>query len=359
VRGPVSALHDAAAAAAGRTLGVPLSVLDVAPVSAASTPVEALAEATALAQLVERLGYLRLWYAEHHNMPGIASSAPEVLIANAAALTHRIRLGSGGVMLPNHAPLVVAERFGTLEALHPGRIDLGIGRAPGTDRATMRALRRGGGEDELPDMLQELYGFFNGFAPGDVYEGIRAVPGFGRPMPAVWLLGSSGYSAQVAGLMGLPFAFAHHFSAANTLPALELYRARFRPSAVLDRPYAQVTALVVCAAGDDDARRLAEPMALSFAQRRTGRAPDRLPTVDQVAAHDWTPDERDFADSYLAWQVVGGPDTVSARLQELLAETGADELMATATIPDAAARETSFRLLAELAELPGVTPGRL
>jgi len=173
----VTGLHDDAAAAASDALGVPLSVLDVAPVAGAATPAEALAEATELARLVEQLGYLRLWYAEHHNMPGIASSAPEVLIANAAARTHRIRVGSGGVMLPNHAPLVVAERFGTLEALHPGRIDLGIGRAPGTDHATMLALRRQGGSDDLPDLLGELYGFFEGFPPGDLYEGIRAVPG--------------------------------------------------------------------------------------------------------------------------------------------------------------------------------------
>jgi luciferase family oxidoreductase group 1 len=346
----VSATHAAAAAAASPVLGVPLSVLDVAPVRSGSSAAEALAEATALAGLVDRLGYHRLWYAEHHNMPGIASSAPEVLIANAAAHTMRIRVGSGGVMLPNHAPLVVAERFGTLEALHPGRIDLGIGRAPGTDPRTMRALRRTASNDELPDLLAELYGFFNGFPPGDGRAGIHAFPGYGT-MPALWLLGSSGYSAQVAGLMGLPFAFAHHFSAANTLPALELYRGSFQESETLDRPYAQVTAFVVCAPTDAEARLAASAMALSFAQRRSGRPPGPLPTLAQVEHHAWSDDERAYADAYLATQVVGSPETVRARLQELLAETRADELMAIATVPDPAARTRSFELLAELAGL--------
>jgi luciferase family oxidoreductase group 1 len=350
----MSVLREQARAAASPVLGVPVSVLDVAPVAGDSTPVAALAEATALAGLVERLGYHRLWYAEHHNMPGIASSAPAVLIANAAARTTRIRVGSGGVMLPNHSPLVVAERFGTLEALHPGRIDLGIGRAPGTDQRTMRALRRLGSSDDLLELLHELYGFFNGFAPGDAYEGIHAVPGYGSGMPALWLLGSSGYSAQAAGVMGLPFAFAHHFSAQNTLAALELYRTRFQPSPDLEAPFAQVTALVVCADSDAEAQLLASAMALSFAQRRSGRPPGPLPTLGQVERHAWTDEERAFADGYLRSQVVGSPATVRARLDELLAETEADELMATATIPDADARSRSFTLLAELAQLrPG------
>jgi luciferase family oxidoreductase group 1 len=348
----VSTLREQARAAASPVFGIPLSVLDVAPVASDSSPVAALADATALAGLVDRLGYHRLWYAEHHNMPGIASSAPQVLIANAAARTTRIRVGSGGVMLPNHAPLVVAEQFGTLEALHPGRIDLGIGRAPGTDQRTMQALRRLGSSDDLFELLHELYGFFNGFAPGDAYEGIHAVPGYGSGMPALWLLGSSGYSAQAAGLMGLPFAFAHHFSAQNTLPALDLYRSRFQPSPDLDAPYAQVTALVVCAETDAGADLLASAMALSFAQRRSGRPPGPLPTLGQVERHAWSPDERAYADSYLRSQVVGGPATVRARLDELLAETAADELMAIASVPDADARSRSFTLLAELADLP-------
>jgi luciferase family oxidoreductase group 1 len=350
----VSALRDAARAAASPVFGIPLSVLDVAPVSGDSTPAQALAEATALAPLVERLGYHRLWYAEHHNMPSIASSAPDVLIANAGALTQHIRLGSGGVMLPNHAPMVVAERFGTLEALHPGRIDLGIGRAPGTDQRTMLALRRHGSSDDLIELLNELYGFFNGFAPGDAYNGIRAVPGYGG-MPAVWLLGSSGYSAQVAGLMGLPFAFAHHFSAANTLPALELYRSRFRESPDLEAPYAQIAVFVVCADTDAEAERWASAMALVFAQRGTGRRPSPLPTLADIEAHEWTDDERAYADAYLQSQVVGSPETVRTKLERLVAETGADEVMATATIPDAQARVRSFTLLAELAGLAPVS----
>ncbi|HEY3765185.1 MAG TPA: LLM class flavin-dependent oxidoreductase [Gaiellales bacterium] len=345
-------LLAAARAAASPVFGVPFSVLDVAPVSGDSTPATALADATALAVLVDRLGYHRLWYAEHHNMPGIASSAPDVLIANAGARTARIRLGSGGVMLPNHAPLVIAERFGTLEALHPGRIDLGIGRAPGTDQRTMQALRRIGSSDDLLELLQELYGYFKGFAPGTPFEGIHAVPGYGAGMPALWLLGSSGYSAQVAALMGLPFAFAHHFSAANTLAALELYRSRFEASPDLAEPYAQITVFLVCADTDDEAQLLASAMALSFAQRNTGRPPGPLPTMAQVRHHQWTDLERSYADGYLATQVVGSPATVRTRLEAILAETAANEIMAIASVPDAAARERSYTLLAELAQLP-------
>jgi luciferase family oxidoreductase group 1 len=352
----VSDLRAAARAAASPVFGVPFSVLDVAPVPGDSTPAQALAGATALATHVERLGFHRLWYAEHHNMPGIASSAPDVLIANAGARTTRIRLGSGGVMLPNHSPLVVAERFGTLEALHPGRIDLGIGRAPGTDQRTMQALRRLGSSDDLMELLHELYGYFTGFRPGDAFAGIHAVPGYGAAMPALWLLGSSGYSAQAAGLMGLPFAFAHHFSAANTLPALELYRSRFQPSPDLEEPFAQVTVFCVCADTDEEARLLASAMALSFAQRNTGRPPGPLPTLAQVRHHVWNDLERSYADGYLGSQVVGGPETVRARLEALLEETGADELMAIASVPDAAARERSYTLLAGLAQLPADVP---
>jgi luciferase family oxidoreductase group 1 len=352
----VTDLRDDARAAASPVFGVPFSVLDVAPVAGDSTPARALAQATALATLVERLGYHRLWYAEHHNMPGIASSAPDVLIANAGARTTRIRLGSGGVMLPNHAPLVVAERFGTLEALHPGRIDLGIGRAPGTDQRTMQALRRLGSSDDLLELLHELYGYFNGFRPGDPFAGIHAVPGYGAGMPALWLLGSSGYSAQAAGIMGLPFAFAHHFSAANTLPALELYRSRFQASDVLQAPYAQVTVFCVCADTDEEAHLLASAMALSFASRSSGRPPGPLPTLAQVQHHAWSDMERAHAEGYLRTQVAGSPATVRARLEQLLSETGADEIMAVCSVPDPAARERSYALLAELAQLPGSAP---
>src|SRR6202040_1751903 len=244
-------------------------VLDLAPVGEGSSPSDALQNSVRLAITAERLGYRRHWVAEHHNMPGIASSAPAVLIAHLAAATSTIRVGSGGVMLPNHAPLVVAEQFGMLEALHPGRIDLGIGRAPGTDQFTAAALRRAPealSADDFPDQLMDLLGYFTGRWPeGHPFAQITAVPGRGY-QPAMWLLGSSGYSAQVAGLLGLPFAFAHHFSPANTLPALALYREHFRPSEALDRPYAMVAAAVVCADTDDRARWPAGPGGRSFPQ---------------------------------------------------------------------------------------------
>ncbi len=345
-------MHDIAAAAASPVFGVPFSVLDVAPVSSDRTASEALADSTALVVEAERLGYHRLWYAEHHNMPGIASSAPEVLIANAGARTSRIRLGSGGVMLPNHAPLVVAERFGTLQALFPGRIDLGIGRAPGTDQRTASALRRLGASDDLPELLHELFGYFQGFAPDEDYRGIRAIPGFGADMPAVWLLGSSGFSAQVAGVMGLPFAFAHHFSAQNTLPALELYRRHFQPSRILDRPYPMVTAMAVVAPTDEEANLHASAIALSFARMRSGYPPAKLPTIEEVEAHPWTPQERAFVEGWLAPQVIGSPETVHARLDQLIGETGVSEFMVTTNAPAADVRTRSYQLLAELAELP-------
>ena len=239
---------------------VPLSVLDLAPVPDGGNAGDALRATIDLARHAERLGFLRFWVAEHHNMPGIASSAPPVLIGHLADATATMRIGSGGVMLPNHVSLVVAEQFGMLEALHPGRIDLGIGRAPGTDQVTAAALRRspeGLSAEDFPDQLMDLLGFFTGRWPeGHPFAQITAVPGRGN-QPDMWLLGSSGYSAQVAGLLGLPFAFAHHFSAVNTLPALALYREHFRPSEALERPYAMVAAAVICAETDERARFLA------------------------------------------------------------------------------------------------------
>src|SRR5947207_5242316 len=237
-----------------------LSVLDLAPVAAGSSVAKALQNSLDLAQHVERLGYGRHWVAEHHNMPGIASSAPAVLLAHIGAATSNIRIGSGGVMLPNHAPLVVAEQFGMLEALHPGRVDLGIGRAPGTDPLTARALRRtelSFTEDEFPAQLVELLGYFDGeFPDGHPYRHITAVPGLGY-RPALWLLGSSDYSARLAGMLGLPFSFAHHFAARGTLGALAAYRAAFRPSDERERPYAMLGVAVVCADTDERARWLA------------------------------------------------------------------------------------------------------
>jgi luciferase family oxidoreductase group 1 len=245
-------------------------------------------------------------------------------------------------MLPNHQPLVVAEQFGTLEALHPGRIDLGIGRAPGTDPRTARALRRGTGflgAHDFPEQLTELLAYFAGDGP------VTAVPAEGH-RPAVWLLGSSGYSAQVAGLLGLPFAFAHHFSAQNTLPALALYREVFRPSAVLDRPYAMIGAAALCAPTDAEAHRLALPGVLSFLQLRLGR-PGRVPSPEEAASYPYTAEERRFVDDRIAGQLVGSVATVRDAAANLLDSTGADELMVVTTAHDPADRIRSYELLAE------------
>ncbi len=335
---------------------VPLSVLDLAPVPTGSNAAEALRATTDLAQHVEGLGFHRFWVAEHHNMPGIASSAPPVLIAHIADATSTIRVGSGGVMLPNHVSLVVAEQFGMLEALHPGRIDLGIGRAPGTDQATAAALRRspeGLSADDFPDQLMDLLGFFTGRWPENhPYAKINAVPGRGY-QPAMWLLGSSGYSAQVAGLLGLPFAFAHHFSPANTLPALAMYRSHFRPSAVLDRPYAMVAAAVICADTDEKASWLAGSGVLSFLLLRSGQ-PSPVPSPEEAAAYPYSDLERAFVEDRLATQIVGAPDTVNRGLTQLLEATAADELMVTTIVYDPADRLHSFDLLAALAASPKV-----
>jgi luciferase family oxidoreductase group 1 len=323
---------------------VPLSVLDLAPVAAGTTAGQALQYTTQLAVRVEQLGYRRLWVAEHHNMPAIASSTPAVLIAHLAAATSTIRVGSGGVMLPNHAPLVVAEQFGTLEALHPGRIDLGIGRAPGTDQLTALALRRtmeGLSAEDFPRELADLLGYF----AGDTGRlRITATPGRGDE-PAVWLLGSSGYSAQLAGLLGLPFSFAHHFSAANTLPALALYRQNFRPSRWLDEPYAMVAVSAICADTDERARYLAGPSLLSFLRLRQGR-PEPLVSTAEAAEYPYTDVEREFAAQRFEGQALGSPQTVEAQLTDLLTRTGADELMLTTMVYDIDDRIRSFELIA-------------
>ncbi|GAA4625905.1 LLM class flavin-dependent oxidoreductase [Actinoallomurus vinaceus] len=320
-----------------------LSVLDLVPVSTQTTPGAALRASIDLAQAVERLGYHRLWVAEHHNMPGIASSSPPVLIAHLAEATSTLRVGSGGVMLPNHAPLVVAEQFGMLEALHPGRIDLGIGRAPGTDQATAYALRRTAGLDveDFPRHLAELRAFLAGSSLG-----IRAVPAGENP-PEIWLLGSSGYSAQLAGALGLPFAFAHHFSARFTEPALELYRSTFQPSESLSHPRVMVTAAVVCAETDEEAERLAAPMGLSMLRLRAGR-PGLLPTPEEALAHPYTPQEREAIGAITESHVIGGPETVRKGLLELLDRTRPDELMISTNVGDPAARLRSYELVKEV-----------
>ena len=328
---------------------VPLSVLDIVPLKQGATPAQAMAETLALARHVEALGYHRYWFAEHHGMEGIASAAPAVLIGQVAAITSQLRVGSGGVMLPNHSPLAIAEQFGTLEALFPGRIDLGIGRAPGTDPLTSAVLRRSRDApsgDDLPIMLQQLYGFFRGdFPAGHPYQKIRAVPALGNE-PPIWLLGSSDYSAGLAGRLGLPFAFAHHFSQGNTLPALALYRERFRPGA-LERPHAMIAASVIVGEDDAQARRLALPNALAFLRLRQGR-PASYPTLEDAERYPWTPPELAFAEDWLAANVVGGPASVQAQLERLLGATRADELMVLCAVPDQVARQRSYELLREL-----------
>jgi luciferase family oxidoreductase group 1 len=331
-------------------------VLDVATVWSGRSHHEALVASVDLAREVERLGYRRFWLAEHHNMEGIASSAPAVLVAAVAAVTERIRVGSGGVMLTNHAPLVVAEQFGTLEALHPGRIDLGLGRAPGTDLLTASALGRGApgpAGDDFPRLLGELLAFFAGSFPEDhPYRAITAVPGAGD-VPAVWLLGSSGYSAQVAGLLGLPFSFAHHFSPEHTVPALALYRERFTPSDTLAEPHSMIAVQVLCADDDERARELAAPQGLAFARRAlgTGRL-GPMPTPAETAAHAWTDQERALVAGRQAAQAVGGPETVGRVLDELLERTGADELMVTTSTYDPADRLRSMELVQSLFDEP-------
>ena len=330
---------------ASYVIDVPLSVLDLSPVAAGTTAGQALRQTTELARRAEELGYRRFWVAEHHNMPAIASSAPAVLIAHLAAATSRIRVGSGGVMLPNHAPLVVAEQFGTLEALHPGRIDLGIGRAPGTDQFTALALRRtmaGLSAEAFPQELADLIGLFSGEDPA---ARITAMPGRGD-MPAIWLLGSSGFSAQLAGLLGLPFSFAHHFSAVNTVPALALYRESFRPSRWLQRPHAMVAVSAICADTDERAQWLSGPAALSFLQLRAG-APQALATPAEAAAYPYTPLERQITGERFAGQAIGSPETVGRQLASLIRRTGADELMLTALVYDIEDRIRSFELIAE------------
>jgi luciferase family oxidoreductase group 1 len=326
-------------------IDVPLSVLELSPVAAGTTSGQALRHTTELAGRAEELGYRRLWVAEHHNMPAIASSAPAVLIAHLAAATSTIRVGSGGVMLPNHAPLVVAEQFGTLEALHPGRIDLGIGRAPGTDQLTALALRRtmeGLSAEAFPRELMDLIELFTG---GNPQARITATPGLGD-MPAIWLLGSSGYSAELAGLLGLPFSFAHHFSSANTVPALALYRQSFRPSRWLQRPHAMVAVTAICADTDERAHWLSGPAALSFLQLRAG-APQPLASPQEAADYPYTESDKVFARQRLEGQAVGSPETVGRQLASLLERTSADELMLTALVYGIEDRIRSFELIAE------------
>jgi luciferase family oxidoreductase group 1 len=334
----------------------PLSVLDLSIVSEGRTSADALAETTALAKRVDELGYRRFWVAEHHNMATVASTSPPVLIAHLAANTERLRVGSGGVMLPNHPSLVVAEQFAMLEALHPGRIDLGIGRAPGTDGATALALRRSPdalGAEDFPRHLVDLMGLL-GDRRSDhgLWERFRATPD-ASGTPQIWLLGSSDYSAQLAGILGLPFAFAHHFDMGGTVEAAELYRQRFEPSPVLDEPHLLLTASVLTADTDERAQWFALPGRISLLARRTGRFQPLMPPEaanehpDLAAAMQLRTD-----------RLVGDPDTVVAGLDDLVARTGADELMISTSTFALDERVRSFELLAAAWGLATGGPGR-
>lgn len=334
-----------------------LSVLDVSPVSAGSNSSRALRNTLDLARLVDGLGYGRYWLAEHHNLRMIASSAPEVMIGHVANATENVRVGAGGIMLPNHAPLKVVETFRVLEALHPGRIDLGIGRAPGTDPVTASALRRpqaaagaGVGADEFPQQFAELLAYAgDGFPKGHPFEAVAAMPD-DVELPPIWLLGSSGYSARAAGEMGLGYAFAAHFSPTDPTPAMRAYKEGFEPSTVFGRPSAILAVAVVCAASDGRARELASSMELAWVRMRSG-SPGPLPSPEEAMGYPYTPAERRLAEAYRSMQIVGDPDGVRARIEELAGRTGADEIMVTTNVYDHAERLRSYELLAEAFEI--------
>ena len=321
------------------------SVLDLAPIVQDGSAADALRSSLELARHAEQLGYHRYWVAEHHNMPGIASAATAVVIGHIGAGTSKIRIGAGGIMLPNHAPLVIAEQFGTLDALFPGRIDLGLGRAPGTDPLTARALRRTltGDVDAFPDDVVELMSYFRPAEPG---QRVRAVPGAGAEV-AVWILGSSLFGAQLAAALGLPYAFASHFAPGQLMRAIEVYRSQFRPSAQLARPYLMLGANVVAADTDKEARLLLTSLQQAFVQLRRG-TPGPLPPPVEGFEERLTPGERAILDDLLSCSFIGSPTTIQRGLAEFLARTGADELMLTSQIFDQAARLRSYELTARV-----------
>ena len=328
---------------------IPLSVLDLSPVSAGSTAAQALRNTLDLARLADRLGYVRYWVAEHHNLPSIASSAPEIMIGQVAAVTEHIRVGSGGVMLPNHAPLMVAERFKVLEALYPGRIDLGLGRAPGTDPATSYMLRRRQGISEEDDFLERFQELMlletRGFPQGHPFHNVQAMPSE-VALPPIFLLGSSDYSAQLAGQIGAAFAFAHHFANFDAVEAMRLYRDNFRPSPSHEKPYAILATHVVCADTDEEAARLATTVELNFVRRAKGEYVP-LASPEEAAAYDYTPVDKARIAQNRSRLTVGAPATVKARLEPLIAATQAQELMITSMMYDHAARKHCYELLAE------------
>lgn len=320
---------------------IPLSVLDLSPIVAGASAADALRNTLALAQAAERLGYHRFWLAEHHNMVGIASAATAVVIGHVAGGTSRIRVGAGGVMLPNHSPLVIAEQFGTLESLYPGRIDLGLGRAPGSDRHAMQALRRDPmAGDDFPRDVVELQSYFRDAEPN---QRVRAVPGTGLHVP-IWILGSSTFGAQLAATLGLPFAFASHFAPDQMMAALDLYRARFEPSDTLAEPCAMLGVSIVAADSDREARRLATSLQQQFLALQRGRPVQLQPPVDSMDGQ-WSPMEKEQVEHTLRQAIVGGPATVRERMLSFIEQTGANELMITAHVHDHAARVRSYEIV--------------
>jgi luciferase family oxidoreductase group 1 len=323
---------------------IPFSVLDLSPIVEGATAADALRNSLELARAAEALGYQRFWLAEHHNMPGIASAATSIVIAHVAAGTSSIRVGSGGVMLPNHAPLIIAEQFGTLVSLYGERIDLGLGRAPGTDPRTTRALRRdlAGHPDSFPDDVLELQGYFE--APAG--QPTRAVPGAGLKVP-IWLLGSSLYSAQLAALLGLPFAFAAHFAPDLLLHALEAYRSAFAPSVHLQQPYAMICVNVVAADTDREAQRLFSSHQQAFTQLRRGRPGKLPPPIDDMGSF-WTPEEKVLIGQQMHYSFIGSPATLHTELDRFLSQARPDELMVNVHVFDQPARRRSLALTAEV-----------
>lgn len=324
-----------------------ISILDLAPVRADKTPADALQKSLALAQHGEKLGYNRFWLAEHHNMPGIASAATSVLIGYVAAGTSKIRVGSGGIMLPNHAPLVIAEQFGTLETLYPGRIDLGLGRAPGTDRATSHALRRGldsGGHD-FPELLAELQRYLG---PATADQKVKAYPGSGLEVP-IWLLGSSDFSARLAAEEGLPFAFASHFAPEELLVAIKLYRNRFKPSKALLKPHVMIGVPLVAADTDELASNLATtPLQRGLSLIRGENMQLKPPVTLEQMETLWSANEKQAVSNRMAIAIIGGVETVKTKLERLLEVTAADELMFVSDLYEQQDRLRSFEIVAQI-----------
>ncbi len=323
---------------------IPFSVLDLSPILEGSTPAQSFRNSSSLAQHAEKLGYQRYWLAEHHGMPGIASAATAVLIGHVAGATTTIRVGAGGIMLPNHSPLVIAEQFGTLEALYPGRIDLGLGRAPGSDQLTARALRRNlsSDSDEFPQDVVELMDFMS----DEPQQTVRAVPGLGAKVP-VWILGSSTFGAQLAAALGLPYAFASHFAPQQMMQAIAIYRSAFRPSKTLAKPYVMLGFNVFAADTDEEAVWRASSMRQAFVALRSGRPRQLPPPVEDYLA-TIGPQERALLDTVLPCSAIGSPATVRAALQAFIERTGADELMITSQIFEHSARLRSYEIAAQV-----------